>query len=167
MLRGVPGVHRSSRVRVQADAAEGQLDGVGLADDHGAQLANRADEKALALPPGGQFPLGPGPDRKALDAVQILHRDGDPGQRARIVAARDGRVDRSRLCQGALGIEDDVCAEVAGLVTANRIFRELSGGVVAAANAGGRLLDGLSGHGVPDGEVTVIRAVSAVQYRRC
>ena len=167
MLRGVPGVHRGSRVRVQADAAEGQLDGVGLADDDGAQLANRAHEEAFALPPGGEFPLGAGPDREALDAVQILHRDGDPGQRARILAARDGRVDRGRLCQGALGVEHDVCAEVAGLVTADRVFREPSGGVVAAANAGGCLLDGLSGHGVPDGEVRGNRGVSAVQYRIC
>ena len=148
VVSGVPRVDGRARVGIEADAPEGQLHRVGLAHDDRAQLPDRTDEKTLALPSRGEFPLRSGPDRESLDAVEVLHRDGDPGERAGIVAARHGRVHRGGLGAGALCVEDDVGAEVAGLVTTDRPVHQVAGGDLAAADAGGRPLDGFSLHGV-------------------
>ena len=122
MFRRVPGVDRRARVRVQADASEGQFDGVRLAHDNRAQAAERANQEPLVLPALRQFAPGAGADRQALDPVQVLDRHGDAGQRSRILAACHGRVHRVRLAARSLGVEDDIGTEVGSFVAANRFF---------------------------------------------
>ena len=165
----VPGVHRGTRVRVESDSAECQLDGVRLAHDHAAELPDRAHEKALALPAGRELTPGAGSDRETFHAVEILHRDSDAREWTGVVTACHGPIDGRGLCACAVGVKDDVGAEIAGFVTTDCVFDHLEGRFFAASYAGGRLPDGFSFHGyTPGGAPRQTRAADCnLQYRLC
>ena len=147
MLLRVPGIDRGSGDGIEADASEGQLDGVGLADDDGAEAPQRADEEAFALPVRGEFALGAGPDGETFNAVEVLYRYRDAGQRAWVLAAGHDVVDGLGLAERTFGVEDDVGSEGAGLVAGDGGFHQGAGGGRAATDSGGCGGDGRTGHG--------------------
>ena len=100
------------------------------------------------LPAGRKLAPGAGPDRETFDPVEILHRDGDAREWTGVVTARHGLVDCGGLRAGAIRVEDDVGAEIACFVTADRVFDQLESRFFTASHAGGRLPDGFSFHGV-------------------
>ena len=153
-----PRVQGRPGVGVEADAAEGELDGVRLADDHPAQPPHRAHQEALAPPPLGELAARSRADGEPLHAVQILDRNGDPGQGARIVAARHGLVDVVGLTQGALGVEDDVGVEIAPFMPLDGGFGDGAGGGPSRADLGCDHGDGRWCHGVVWSPVRAVEA---------
>ena len=70
---------------VEADAGEGELAHIGLADDHGAGLAQACDDRRVLR--RGRCALeqaGAGPGRLAANVEQVLDRDDRPVERAQL-----------------------------------------------------------------------------------
>ena len=87
----VPG--RSAHA-VGADGAEREFDGLRLAENDRALALQRPDEAAFRTDDIADVEVRAGPCRHAVDGQQILHRDRNAHQRAKIDAGAKHRVER-------------------------------------------------------------------------
>jgi hypothetical protein len=79
-------------MRVGAEAAKGELDRVGFPHDNRELAAQRPHQRPLALPRGWKLAGAAGEDRQSGDTIDILNRDRDALQPAKLVARGEGSV---------------------------------------------------------------------------
>jgi hypothetical protein len=89
-------------VGVRADAAEGELDRVGLAGDDRKVAPHGRDDRSFLLPFRGHFARRASEGAVAGHAVEILDRDGDALQGSELEPRRESSVGCLRLLAGAL-----------------------------------------------------------------
>lgn len=143
---GVPRVARRAPMRVDAEAAKGELDGMGLSHHHAELAAQRGDDRALALPFGRQSLRGAREGRPALDPVKVLDRHRNALERPGRSTACEGCVRSARLQARLVRTPALVGVETAAEVLVARECRlhELERGDLPAAEC---CCDGTQGAG--------------------
>ena len=134
----VPRVARRAPVRIRAQPAIGELDGVGLPADHRELATERANDRPLETPFARQLAWAAGKGRIARNTEQVLDRDRDALQRAEIVMGGECRVGEIGLPAHAIRVERLVCVErlAAGRMVGDRPVGDGGGAQSAIAKRG-------------------------------
>ena len=132
--------------------AEGDVVGVGLPSELGRVGLSHHDatRRSQARHQGRVGPSAAGPPAKTAEpvrrdearrVVEVLHADGDAGQRAGVVAAGHGVVDARRRFERVVGVDGDegVHLGVERLDALERVGDELAGAPRARAHSGGQV----------------------------
>ena len=138
-MRGrVPRVARRAPVRIGAEAAIGELDGVGLPADYRELATQRPNNQPFMAPFYRQLARTAGEGRIAGDTEQVLDRDRDTLQRAEIVMHGERRVGEIGFPAHAVRIERLVSVErlPPRLMVGNRPIGDSGGAQPACAQPG-------------------------------